>query len=80
MPISEPVIDGAVVSAGHDGQAELVVRLRFPNGATDRVTLNAEHGERLLVACQVATIEELAGQSWRRVLNVLEGDEGAKDA
>jgi len=64
----EPVIVGAEIAAGHDGRAELVVSLRHPNGAEEPVVLDAEHGLALMKRCGAATLDELAGCSWREIL------------
>jgi hypothetical protein len=68
----EPVIAEAVVAAGHDGQAELVVRVRYPNGALDSVTLDARCARKLIEDCSAQSAEELRGQPWQRLLDVLE--------
>jgi hypothetical protein len=68
----EPVITGAIVSPGHDGQAELVVSVRYPNGARGDVTLDAECGRKLMRDCGVDTATELRGQPWKRLLDVLD--------
>jgi hypothetical protein len=70
--VSEAVIHDAVVAPGHDGQAVLVVRVRFGNGAVDSVTLDADCARRLLEDCAVDTAEQLRGQPWDRLLGVLE--------
>jgi hypothetical protein len=73
-----PVITGAQVAPGHDGQAELVVLLRHDNGARDRLTLDADAAERLLARCGVDDISALAGQDWRHLMHVLEeSDQGS---
>ena len=41
-------ITDAVIAAGHDGRAELVVELTYPNGATSRVRLDEEAAEPVL--------------------------------
>ena len=64
----EPVIVGAEISAGHDGSAELVVRLRYPNGALGAVTLDEETGLALMRNSGASQIEELAGKSWRAIV------------
>lgn len=69
--LDEPVIVGAEIAAGHDGAAELVVRLRHPNGVEAAVVLGGEHGLQLMKSCGVANADELAGHSWR---NILGGD------
>lgn len=66
--MSEAVIVSAEVTAGHDGQAELTVRLRYQNGVVAPVTLDPDTALKLMTACGVADIRELAGQSWRKVL------------
>jgi hypothetical protein len=65
---AEPVIVGAEIAAGHDGAAELVVQLRYPNGAEEPVVLDAEHGLDLMRRCGAATLDDLAGHSWRKIL------------
>jgi len=64
---AEPVIIGAEIAAGHDGTAELVVRLRHPNGVEAPVQLDEATGLKLMAACGASHVDELAGQSWRRI-------------
>jgi hypothetical protein len=64
----EPVIIGAEIAAGHDGSAELVVQLRYPNGAEEPVVLGAEKGLELMQRCGAASLDDLAGRSWREIL------------
>jgi len=64
----EPVIVGAEITAGHDGSAELVVRIRYPNGAVGSVTLDEETGLRLLHDSGARLVDDLAGRSWRAIL------------
>ena len=64
----EAVIVGAEIIAGHDGSAELLVRLRHPGGAEGPVILDEATGLRLMRNCGAATLDDLAGQSWRRIL------------
>ena len=64
----EAVIVGAEIVAGHDGSAELVVRLRHPNGAEGPVVLDEETGLKLMRNCGALHVDELAGQSWRRIV------------
>jgi len=70
--VAEPVIDGAIVAPGHDGQAVLVVRVRHDNGGFDTVTLDADRARKLLEDCAAESAEQLRGQPWRRLLTVLE--------
>ena len=69
--MTEPVIEHAEISPGHGGQAELLVRVRYENGALGDVTLDARCAEQLMRDCNATSIEELAGQPWHRILNVL---------
>ncbi len=64
----EPVIVGAQIAAGHDGTAELVVSIRHPNGAEDALVLAGELGLELMRRCGAATLDDLAGHSWRKIL------------
>ena len=68
--MTEPVIRGAVVAAGHDGQAQLVVRVKYENGAIASVTLDAERARRLMDNCGVERAEDLRGQPWQRFLDI----------
>jgi len=64
----EAVIVGAEIVAGHDGAAELLVRLRHANGVEAPVVLDEATGLKLMAACGASHVDELAGQSWRRIL------------
>ena len=65
---SEPVIVGAEIAAGHDGSAELVLTLRHPNGVLEALVMDGEKGLELLRRCGAASLDELAGRSWREIL------------
>lgn len=67
----EARIDDAVVAPGHDGEAELEVRVRYENGALGSVRLDAACAQRLLERCGAATPSDLRGQPWQRLLDVL---------
>jgi hypothetical protein len=67
----ETVIETALVAPGHDGQAVLVVRLRHENGVVDSVTLDADRARKLIESCAVESAEELRGQPWQRLLDLL---------
>ena len=68
-PEDEAVIVSAVIAPGHDGAAELMVRLRHPNGAEDTISVDAEIGFRLMRNCGAGDLSGLAGQSWRRMMS-----------
>lgn len=57
-------ITEALLAAGHDGRAELVVVVAYPNGATARVRLDEEAAEPVLEAAGVSRLEDLVGRPW----------------
>ena len=67
----EPVIASAHVVAGHDGEAQLEVRVRYENGALGTVMLDPGCARRLLEECRAETPDDLSGQPWQRLLDVL---------
>jgi len=73
--VPEPVIAGAVIGAGHDGEAILVVRVVHENGGVDSVTLDARCARKLMEECGAESAEQLAGQPWRHLLAVLESND-----
>jgi hypothetical protein len=66
--LSEAVIVAAEITAGHDGQAELVVRVRHENGVVSDVVLDGDTGLRLLAGAAADDLGALVGRSWREVL------------
>ncbi len=62
------VIERAEIGGGHDGQAELVVTLRFPGGGRSRVVLDTMAGMRLMHNCGVDHAAALVGHPWHRIL------------
>jgi hypothetical protein len=71
--VSGPVIAAAVVVAGHDGQAQLRVQVRYENGALGSLTLEAAQARRLMDRCNVERAEDLCGEPWERLLDLEEG-------
>ena len=69
--LDDAVVDGAEIVAGHDGAAELLVRLRHGNGASSSLTLDPETGFDLLRAAGAASLDGLVGQSWRDLIKDL---------
>jgi hypothetical protein len=69
--VADPRIERALIAPGHDGAAELVVRLQFASGARDSVTLDAAAAQRLLDHCGVESLDELAGRDWHHLMHVL---------
>ena len=66
-----PVIAAAFVVAGHGGHAQLRVQVRYENGALGSLTLEAAQAQRLMERCNVERVEDLCGESWERLLDVL---------
>lgn len=66
--MGEAVIVSAEIVAGHDGSAELLVRLRHPGGSEGPVVLDEETGLKLMRNCGATHLDDLAGQSWRKIL------------
>jgi hypothetical protein len=64
--VSEPdaVIEAAELAAGHDGRAELVLRLRYPNGGVCEVRLDEEAVAFALDAAGVTCLADLPGRRW----------------
>ncbi len=65
---AEAVIVSGEIGAGHDGEAELVLRVAYENGIVGTVVLDAAIGFELMRKCGIDRIEDLAGQSWRKIL------------
>jgi len=63
--LDDAVVEAAEIVAGHDGAAELLVRLRHGNGVSSALTLDPDTGFDLLRAAGAARLDGLIGQSWR---------------
>lgn len=68
--MAEAVIHGAIVAAGHDGQAQLIVHVKYENGAIGSITLDADWARKLMENCGVEKAEDLRGQPWQRFLDI----------
>lgn len=68
---AEAVITAAEVAPGHDGQAELLLRVRYDNGAVGSVILDADAARRLMENCGARSAADLRGQPWQRLLDVV---------
>jgi hypothetical protein len=62
--VEAAIIESAELAAGHDGRAELVLRLRYPNGASAELRLDEEAAAFALDAAGVTRIEDLIGKPW----------------
>ncbi|HWA60174.1 MAG TPA: hypothetical protein VG939_02310 [Caulobacteraceae bacterium] len=67
----EAVIVGAEITAGHDGAAELLVRLRYENGVVGPVVLDPATGLDLMRACGADSLAGLVGRPWREIVKGL---------
>jgi hypothetical protein len=65
------VVIGAEIAAGHDGAADLVVRLRHENGAEGAVVLDTETGFDLMRAAGADCLDALVGRAWLEILKGL---------
>ena len=68
---STPTIVGAVVAGGHDGSPELIVQVRFENGAVRDVAMENDTGLALMEVCGVDSIDDLTGQPWHKLLEAV---------
>src|SRR3546814_17311860 len=64
----EATIVGAEIVAGHDGSAELVVRLRHPNGAEGPIVPDEATGLKLTKNCGASAVEDRHGPARRRIV------------
>ena len=58
------IIEAAEVAAGHDGRAEIVLLVRYPNGAAARVRLDEEAAAQALDAAGATKLDDLIGKAW----------------
>jgi hypothetical protein len=65
----EARIVGAEIGAGHDGQAELVLRVRHENGVVAPVVLDGDSGFRLMGGRGAGDLAALIGRPWRELLS-----------
>lgn len=65
------VIETVDVAAAHDGEAELVVILRFENGGRSRVALDEAAARHLFEACGAQSPDALVGAGWEKVRDAL---------
>jgi hypothetical protein len=69
---AEAVIVGAEIAAGHDGAADLLLSIRYGNGAISQVALDADTAFGVLRACGAADLAGLIGRSWTDIAKRLE--------
>lgn len=59
-----PTIVGATLGPGHDGRAEVVVEVAYPNGGRTRLSVAQEAASRALDAAGLTALSDLVGQPW----------------
>jgi hypothetical protein len=60
----EPIIIAARLTAGHDGAAEAVIDIRYPNGAIRSVTFDCDSLGVALDHHQIGSLDDLCGRPW----------------
>ena len=66
--VGEAVVVGAEIAAGHDGQAEMVVKVRHENGVVAPIVLDGRAGFRLMANQGAGDLAALVGRPWRDLL------------
>ena len=61
---AEPQIVAAHVAAGHDGQAEISVAVRYPNGAVRDICYPHDAIGPVLDAAGISSLDDLVGRPW----------------
>ncbi len=69
--LDDAVVMAAEIVAGHDGAAELMIRLRHANGAQSAMSLDPETGFNLLRAGGAASLSDLVGKPWLALIKDL---------
>jgi hypothetical protein len=64
----QPVIAAVGLGAGHDGRAEAVLEVAYPNGARRRVSVSQEMLAGALATARVNRLEDLQGHPWTVLL------------
>lgn len=58
----------ADIAAGHDGDADLVITVRYENGVVGSVTLDADSAFEIMQSCGAASSADLVGRPWRDIM------------
>lgn len=64
VPDTGAVITEALLSGGHDGAAEAVVRIRYANGADHEVVMDGERLGAVMDRLGLTSLDELRGHPW----------------
>ena len=61
---TEPTIIGATLAAGHDGEAEAVIAISYPNGAVRSVRFTCDVLGAALDRSGITSLDDLRGRPW----------------
>ena len=67
-PDAQPMITSALLTAGHDGEAEAIIELLFPNGARQGLTFTCDLLAGALDRAGITALEQLVGHPWNVLL------------
>ena len=67
-PPTGPVIASCSIGPGHDGRAEVVAELVYPNGGRSWLSIGEEALGRAVDAAGVTNLEGLTGKPWTVLL------------
>lgn len=70
--MSGAVISRVQLGAAHDGDAEMVLTLRYDNGGETAVALDGYAVDHLMNACGATDADGLVGHGWEPVRNALQ--------
>lgn len=65
---TEAVIASCTVGPGHDGRAEVVAEIAYPNGGRSWLSIGEEALGRAVDAAGVRSLSELVGKPWTILL------------
>jgi|GEM_PF-2477872 len=77
---NQPIIVAADVTGGHDGQPELILKIRYENGVVGDAVMENALGVKLLAYCGASHLNELVGQPWQAVIEILQDTDSAAAA
>lgn len=75
--MKQPIIVAAQVTGGHDGQPELILKIRYENGVVGDAVMENALGVKLMAHCGAGELKELVGQPWQAVIEILQDNSGA---
>ena len=67
-----PIIASTDIGPGHDGRAEVIVELLYPNGGRSWISIGEEAILRAVDAAGVTSLAELNGRPWTLLLHGLD--------